>query len=50
MEGIIDKENERVRRFFVKRKLFLLFCKARPTPLQHVKIKCCPSLGKRMQK
>ena len=33
-----------------KRKLFLLFCKARPTPLQHVKIKCCPSLGKRMQK
>ena len=34
----------------IKRKLFLLFCKARPTPLQHVKIKCCPSLGKRMQK
>ena len=34
----------------IKRKLFLLFCKANPTPLQHVKIKCCPSLGKRMQK
>ena len=34
----------------IKRKLFLLFCKAGPTPLQHVKIKCCPSLGKRMQK
>src|SRR5699024_6432860 len=34
----------------IKRKLFLLFCKAGPTPLQHVKIKCCPTLGKRMQK
>ncbi|EIY89444.1 hypothetical protein HMPREF1079_03944, partial [Bacteroides fragilis CL05T00C42] len=28
----------------------MLFFQANPTPLQHVKIKCCPSLGKRMQK